>query len=91
MLALAGTWLVLVNVWTFLRFASDKRRAALGLRRIPESSLLGSMLVGGTIGAYAARSVYRHKTRKQPFVTQMHLIAICQVGAIVGYLLAGPA
>jgi uncharacterized membrane protein YsdA (DUF1294 family) len=91
MLALAGTWLLLVNVWTFLRFGSDKRRAALGLRRIPESSLLGLMLIGGTVGAYAGRRAYRHMTRKEPFTTQMHTIAICQIGAIIGYLLAGTA
>jgi uncharacterized membrane protein YsdA (DUF1294 family) len=89
--AVAATWIVVVNVWTFLRFGDDKRRAVRGLRRIPEASLLQLALLGGTIGAYAGRRHFRHKTRKEPFVTFLHVIAFVQVGALAGYLLAGPA
>ncbi|RZF64428.1 DUF1294 domain-containing protein [Sphingomonas populi] len=81
MLAAALCWIVLVNAWTVLRFWQDKARARAGGRRIPEASLLGLALIGGSPGAFAARHLFRHKTRKQPFSTQLMVIAAAQVGA----------
>lgn len=81
MLAAALCWIVLVNAWTVLRFWQDKARARAGDRRIPEASLLGLALIGGSPGAFAARHLFRHKTRKQPFSTQLIVIAAAQVGA----------
>ncbi|RYY23349.1 MAG: DUF1294 domain-containing protein [Sphingomonadales bacterium] len=83
-LAAAGGALVLVNLWTIWRFRDDKHRATFGHRRIPESNLLGLALIGGTPGAFLARHVFRHKTRKQPFSTWLWLIAILQAGALIG-------
>ncbi|MFL0415900.1 DUF1294 domain-containing protein [Sphingomonas sp. 179-A 2A2 NHS] len=73
--------LVLVNAWTMLRFWQDKQRAIAGRRRIPEANLLGLALIGGTPGAFAARRLFRHKTRKEPFSTRLMLIAAIQLGA----------
>ncbi|ODS99888.1 MAG: hypothetical protein ABS49_07085 [Erythrobacter sp. SCN 62-14] len=36
---------------------------------------------GGIGGAYAGRALFRHKTRKQPFSAQLHLIACAQLCA----------
>jgi uncharacterized membrane protein YsdA (DUF1294 family) len=79
--------LVVVNLWTFLRFGQDKARAMAGRRRIPERDLLGLALIGGSAGAFLARRVFRHKTRKEPFSTRLMLIAAIQIGAIAGLLL----
>lgn len=67
-----------------LRFHQDKQRAIAGERRIPEANLLGLVLIGGTPGAFLARHLFRHKTRKQPFSTWLILIAVIQAGAIIG-------
>lgn len=80
--------LLLVNAWTILRFWQDKRRAMSGERRIAESDLLGLALIGGSPGALLARHLFRHKTRKEPFSTQLILILVVQVGAITGFALA---
>jgi uncharacterized membrane protein YsdA (DUF1294 family) len=77
--------LLAVNGFTLLRFWQDKRRAVIGARRIAEADLLGLALIGGTPAAYAARQLFRHKTRKQPFSTHLHLIAVIQAGAIIGF------
>jgi uncharacterized membrane protein YsdA (DUF1294 family) len=69
------TWLVAINLWTVLRFWQDKRRAIAGARRIPEADLLWLALLGGSPGALAARRLFRHKTRKQPFSIRLMLIA----------------
>lgn len=63
-----------------LRFWQDKARAVAGGRRIPEADLLGLALIGGSPGAFAARQLFRHKTRKEPFSTRLMLIAAVQVG-----------
>jgi len=73
----------LVNLWTFMLFGFDKIRAEDGTWRVSEATLLTWAFFGGTIGAYAGRAVIRHKTRKQPFSSHLHQIAILQVCAAV--------
>ena len=80
----ALAWLLFVNLWTMLRFWQDKRRAVAGMRRLRETELLGLAMLGGTPGAFAARHLFRHKTRKQPFSTWLMLIAAIQAGAVLG-------
>lgn len=80
-LTLAALWLVAINLWTVLRFHRDKAYAVAGRRRIPERDLLTLAILGGTPGAFAARRLFRHKTRKEPFSTYLQLIAALQLGA----------
>lgn len=80
--------LLLLNLATMLCFWLDKQSAREGRWRIPEARLLGLALIGGSPGAFAARRLFRHKTRKQPFSTRLWLIAACQAGAGIGLLLA---
>ena len=58
---------VAINLVTFAMFALDKALAQREVRRVRESTLLWLALLGGTPGAYAARSLFRHKTRKAAF------------------------
>jgi uncharacterized membrane protein YsdA (DUF1294 family) len=85
MLVYAIPALLIVNLWTMLRFYDDKHRAQQGKRRIPEADLLALALIGGSPGAFAARHLFRHKTRKQPFSTWLMLIAVVQIGAAIGF------
>jgi len=71
----------LINLITFLLFGLDKRRAGAGAGRVSEGALLAWALFGGSIGAYAGRALFRHKTRKQPFSSHLHQIAMLQVFA----------
>lgn len=63
---LAGLYLLLSGV-AFIIYALDKVAAGRGWRRVPETALHLLALAGGWPGALAARAVFRHKTRKQPF------------------------
>ncbi|HEX7693388.1 MAG TPA: DUF1294 domain-containing protein [Sphingomonas sp.] len=76
--------LVLVNVWTIGTFWIDKNRAIAGARRVRESDLLWLAVIGGSPGALLARQWFRHKARKEPFSTRLLLIAVAQLGAIIG-------
>ena len=77
---------IIVNCWTILRFWQDKARAQAGERRIPEADLLGLALIGGSPGALLARKMFRHKTRKEPFSTQLFLIVAVQIGILFGLI-----
>ena len=82
----------LVNLITFLLFGFDKMRAGTGSSRVSEGALLTWAFLGGTVGAYAGRALFRHKTRKQPFSSHLHQTAILHVFAITlaaGWMLAG--
>ena len=73
-------------------FGIDKAKAETGAWRVAESTLLMLALLGGTLGAYAGRALFRHKTRKQPFGANLLAIAVLQVlalGALIGWLLGG--
>lgn len=86
LLTMAGAWLVLANLHTFTAFWFDKRAALRGTWRTPESSLLMGAFLGGTPGAFLARRLFRHKTRKQPFVGQLWTIVFLQIVGLGGAL-----
>lgn len=84
--------LSLINFLAFAAFAVDKARAERGAWRVRESTLLTLAFMGGTIGAYAGRKAFRHKTRKQPFSSNLHTIAVLQavvLSASIGWIMAG--
>ena len=85
--AAVALYLLVLNLWTVLRFWQDKQRAIAGDRRIPESDLLGLAIMGGSPGAFLARHVFRHKTRKQPFSTALLMIIFVQAGLLLGLFL----
>jgi uncharacterized membrane protein YsdA (DUF1294 family) len=73
-----GLAYTILNIWTFMLFGFDKQHAEAGRWRIAETTLLGMALFGGSLGAYAGRALFRHKTRKLPFSRSLHQIAIGQ-------------
>lgn len=78
------TYLVGINAVTWGVFWYDKRRAGARKSRVSEFNLLFLCAVGGTIGAFAARRRFRHKTRKRALTLKMKTIAAAQVLAL-GY------
>ena len=89
-----ATAIIAMNFLAFAAFGIDKSRAERGEWRISEENLLLLAFFGGTIGAYAGRYLFRHKTRKQPFCDHLRAIAIlqCLVAAgLIGYLQFGEA
>jgi uncharacterized membrane protein YsdA (DUF1294 family) len=75
---ITALYLLVINAAAFAVFASDKRRAVHGARRIPERVLLQVAAAGGILGSLTAQKVLRHKTRKEPFRTWLWLIAALQ-------------
>ena len=80
-------WLTAVNLAAFAAFGIDKAKARAGERRISEANLLMLAWLGGTVGAFAGRSLFRHKTRKQPFSSILQIIGIVQFAVLVGLVI----
>ena len=79
-----ATYLIAINFVAFAAFGVDKMLAEAGARRISEATLLQLAFIGGTPGAYAGRQLFRHKTRKQPFSSNLHTVAMIQIVALAG-------
>jgi uncharacterized membrane protein YsdA (DUF1294 family) len=59
--------MIVVSVFAFLAYGSDKRRAESGRWRVPESTLQLIALFGGWPGAYLGQRYFRHKISKLSF------------------------
>lgn len=70
---LAGAPL-LISVFAFFAYRSDKRAAESGEWRIPESTLHLLGMLGGWPGAFLAQRRYRHKTGKVSFQVVFWLV-----------------
>ena len=71
--------LILLNLVTFVLFALDKRKAVRGKWRIPETLLLILSVLGGSMGALMAMSLFRHKTQKKLFSIGIPLVFILHI------------
>ena len=86
--------MIALNLAAFALFGIDKAKAREGSWRVAESTLLFLAFLGGIVGAYAGRAVFRHKTRKQPFNSNLFAIAVVQVqvlglGGLIGWWITG--
>jgi len=73
-------WLALLSVILFILYGFDKARARSGGWRIRESALHGMALLGGVIGGWAGRSVFRHKTQKKVFTFVLVIGTLIHMG-----------
>lgn len=78
-------WLAGISVAAFVFYGYDKLAAQSGRLRIPERVLLWLALLGGTVGALLAMVLFRHKTRKQPFLQRFLVIGLVQVVALLAW------
>ena len=79
-------YLLIVNAVAFVLMLADKRKAQKKLWRIPESTLLLSATIGGSIGALAGMYTFRHKTKHLKFTLGVPAILIGQIAAVIFFL-----
>ena len=77
------SYLLIINLITFLLYAIDKRRSIRKAWRIPESVLMGFAAVGGSVGALLAMLLFRHKTKHAKFTVGVPLILVAQIVAAI--------
>lgn len=76
-------YLVVVNAGTFIMYGIDKFKARHSKWRVPETTLLGMAVVGGSVGAWLGMSVWHHKTLHKKFKYGVPLILILQIVLVV--------
>jgi uncharacterized membrane protein YsdA (DUF1294 family) len=75
-------YLIAVNVCTFVCYGYDKASARRGWLRVPEVVLHLLAVLGGTVGAWLGRQVFRHKTIKSSFRRIFWLIVAAQAAGV---------
>ncbi|MBR4017362.1 MAG: DUF1294 domain-containing protein [Oscillospiraceae bacterium] len=79
-------YLLIVNAIGFIVMLYDKYMAKNNLWRIPEISLLGVAVIGGSLGCWVGMYVARHKTKHLQFVIGIPVILVVQGFLLYWYL-----
>lgn len=79
------SWLVAINLVTFLAYGYDKVIAGSERTRVPEKVLLLLTFAGGTIGALVGMPLFHHKTAKGRFRLKFWLVVAAQIALLVVY------
>ena len=85
MLEALGIYLLTVNLVLFALMGIDKQKAIKGKWRIPEKTLFGLALAGGSIGGIAGMQLFRHKTKHASFKLGFPAILAAQL-ALLGWI-----
>ena len=72
-------YLLLINAAGFLVMLYDKYLAKNNLWRIPEKTLLGIAVFGGSIGCLLGMYTVRHKTKHFKFTIGIPVILVLQI------------
>ena len=76
-------YLLLINAAAFILMLVDKIKAKKNRWRIPERTLIGSAVLGGSIGALLGMYTFRHKTKHLKFTLGVPAILIAQIALAV--------
>lgn len=79
-------YLLIVNALGLLLMLMDKQNAIKKRHRVPEVTLLGLGLLGGSAGCYLGMHLFRHKTNNPAF--SMGLPAMIVLNTIVFWYLS---
>lgn len=66
---------------------ADKYKARKKLWRIPEATLIGVAVIGGSVGALAGMYTFRHKTKHPKFTIGVPLILFMQIAAALFFFM----
>lgn len=90
MIKIAAVYLTIINIVTFALYGIDKWKAIHNKWRIREATLLITAIIGGSLGAFIAMHVFRHKTRKWYFkYTVPVMLAVQVVGMVLLWMKLG--
>lgn len=77
---------LLVNILAYAMYALDKKYAKKRQWRIPEATLLLIAWLGGSVGAFLAMHILRHKTKHAKFTVTVPLVMLLQIVLVAGCL-----
>ena len=78
------------NIFVFMLYGADKRKAKMGKQRISEKTLLMTAFFLGGLGGMFAMTLFRHKTQHLRFKILVPLFLILQIAVVAtGYYFWG--
>lgn len=80
-------YLMSINLFTFVLYGQDKRRARRGQWRISERLLLECALAGGGVGAGLGMLLFRHKIRHRKFRLLVPFSILLWIGIVILFLI----
>lgn len=78
-------YLLIINALGLLVMLADKYKAKKNLWRIPEATLMGIAIAGGSIGSLAGMYLVRHKTKHLKFTIGIPVILAIQIVLFILY------
>ena len=69
-------YILFINILSFILMLIDKKKAIKKKWRISEQTLLSVSFIGGSLGAYLAMILFRHKTKHFKFKYGLPLMII---------------
>lgn len=79
-------YLFIINALGWLFMLIDKLKAKKHAWRIPEATLMGIALVGGSLGGMVGMLMFRHKTKHLKFALGLPLILVVQLAALFCFI-----
>ena len=76
-------YLLIINALAWLFMLADKLKAKKKAWRIPEATLMGIALLGGSLGGMLGMLMFRHKTRHLKFSMGLPIIFVLQLTALL--------
>lgn len=76
-------YLLIINLTGFLIMFIDKSRAIHKEWRIPEKTLMGISIIGGSVGMLLGMSTFKHKTKHKKFTIGVPFILTLQIILII--------
>lgn len=70
------TYLVVINIISFIAMGVDKKKAQARRYRISENTLMALSAIGGASGVMLGMIVFKHKTSKPKFYTGVPILYI---------------
>lgn len=79
-------YLLIINAAGFVLMLADKYKARKNLWRIPESTLIGVAIIGGSLGCILGMYGIRHKTKHPKFTLGIPMILATQILLIISLI-----
>ena len=73
------SYLILINLISFLAMFIDKKKAVNHKWRISEFNLIMLSVIGGSIGMLLGMNTFHHKTKHKKFTIGVPLILVAQI------------
>lgn len=77
-----GIYFALINCIGFILMGMDKKRAIKRAWRIPEKTLFGCAILGGSLGTTLGMHVFHHKTKHWYFKYGMPFLFFVQAAGV---------